>query len=387
MFAVEPIQNIGGGSAAFRSSTVQFNIRGSNYDEVNQAAAETIQVLKTKGGYVDLDTSYRGGKPEVAVDIDRDRAADLGIPVAAIATTIRTLIAGEKATELTTDGDRYDVRVKLDEAFRSQPQDLLSLKVRSSSGQLVSLSNIVSLAPGAGPAKIDRQARQRQVTLFANLSGKALGDAVSEIDQIAGQTVPKQMTHDWAGMGDVMKESFGNLLSSLGLAVVIVYLVLAAQFESFVHPFTIMLSLPLSLVGAIGGLALSRQPIGIMAMIGIIMLMGLVTKNAILLVDYTNTLRRSGKSKDEALLESGPVRLRPILMTTAAMVFGMIPVALGVSEGGEVRAPMAICVIGGLVTSTILTLVVVPVAYSLLDGLTQRGERRKGAAEVLPQNA
>jgi hydrophobic/amphiphilic exporter-1 (mainly G- bacteria), HAE1 family len=159
--------------------------------------------------------------------------------------------------------------------------------------------------------------------------------------------------------------------------VVIVYLVLAAQFESFVHPFTIMLSLPLSLVGALGGLALAREPLGIMSMIGVILLMGLVTKNAILLVDYTNTLRRQGMSRAEALLAAGPVRLRPILMTTAAMVFGMVPVAFGVSEGGEMRAPMAVTVIGGLITSTLLTLVVVPVAYSLLDRFAERFTRKQ----------
>jgi HAE1 family hydrophobic/amphiphilic exporter-1 len=178
----------------------------------------------------------------------------------------------------------------------------------------------------------------------------------------------------------MLKESFANLLSSLLLAVVIVYLVLAAQFESFIHPFTIMLSLPLSLVGALGGLAITRQPLGIMAMIGVILLMGLVTKNAILLVDYTNTLRRKGMSRTEALLAAGPVRLRPILMTTAAMVFGMIPVATGMSEGGEIRAPMAVVVIGGLITSTLLTLVVVPVAYSLLDRVQERLTGKRPAA-------
>jgi hydrophobic/amphiphilic exporter-1 (mainly G- bacteria), HAE1 family len=371
MFAVEPVQMIGGGGSAFRSAMVQFNIRGNDYTKLDQAAREIGDVLKKSSGYVDLDTSYRGGKPEVSIDIDRDRAADLGVPMAQIAMTIRSLIAGQKATEITTDGDRYDVRLKLDESFRQNPADLLSLKVRSTTGQLVALSNVVDIAPSSGPGKIDRQARQRQVTLYANLSGKTLGEAVTEINQIAKQKLPSQFVSDWAGMGDIMKESFANLLSSLLLAVVIVYLVLAAQFESFVHPLTIMLSLPLSLVGALGGLALARAPLGIMSMIGVILLMGLVTKNAILLVDYTNTLRKNGMSRAEALLAAGPVRLRPILMTTAAMVFGMVPVAFGVSEGGEMRAPMAITVIGGLITSTLLTLVVIPVAYSLLDRFSE----------------
>jgi HAE1 family hydrophobic/amphiphilic exporter-1 len=380
LFAVEPVNMVGGGGSAFRSAVVQFNIRGNNYEKLNQAAHEIGDVLKTRGGYVDIDTSYRGGKPEVAIDIDRDRAADLGVPMAQIAMTIRSLVAGQKATEITTDGDRYDVRLKLDESFRQNPADLLTLKVRSTTGQLVALSNVVSIAPSAGPAKIDRQARQRQVTLYSNLNIKTLGQAIPEINQIAKEKLPANFVSDWAGMGDIMKESFANLLGSLLLAVIIVYLVLAAQFESFVHPFTIMLSLPLSLVGALGGLILSHQPLGIMAMIGVILLMGLVTKNAILLVDYTNTLRRQGMSRSEALLAAGPVRLRPILMTTAAMVFGMIPVATGMSEGGELRAPMAITVIGGLITSTLLTLVVIPVAYEQIDRFSEFFTRKRSPA-------
>jgi hydrophobic/amphiphilic exporter-1 (mainly G- bacteria), HAE1 family len=177
-----------------------------------------------------------------------------------------------------------------------------------------------------------------------------------------------------------MRESMLNLLIALALAVIIVYLVLAAQFESFLHPFTIMLSLPLSMVGAFGAMALTKSPFNVITMIGIILLMGLVTKNAILLVDYTNTLRRRGKSRLDALLEAGPVRLRPILMTTAAMIFGMLPIALALSEGSEMRAPMAVAVIGGLVTSTLLTLVVVPVAYTLVDAIA---ERSLGHATIL----
>jgi HAE1 family hydrophobic/amphiphilic exporter-1 len=173
-------------------------------------------------------------------------------------------------------------------------------------------------------------------------------------------------------MGDIMRESFGYLFEALILAIIIVYLVLAAQFESFLHPFTIMLSLPLSMVGALGAIALAHSTISMITLIGIILLMGLVTKNAILLVDYTNTLRRHGKNRREALLAAGPVRLRPILMTTGAMIFGMTPVALGLSEGSELRSPMAIAVIGGLITSTMLTLVVIPVAYDIIDAVAER---------------
>jgi Cation/multidrug efflux pump len=246
------------------------------------------------------------------------------------------------------------------------------------------MSSVVSITPGTGPAKIDRQNRQRQITVYANLAGgKTLGTGVTEVEAKAQKVVPASMSTDWAGMGDIMRESFGYLIEALILAIIIVYLVLAAQFESFLHPFTIMLSLPLSMVGALGGIALARSTISIITLIGIILLMGLVTKNAILLVDYTNTLRRHhGKNRREALLAAGPVRLRPILMTTGAMICGMIPVALGLSEGSEMRSPMAIAVIGGLITSTMLTLVVIPVAYDIIDALA---ERLLGHATVMPE--
>ncbi len=371
-FAVEPYQMVGGGNSAFRSAVIQFNVRGKDYAEISKATDKIIDWMKTQKGYVDLDVSYRGGKPELVVDIDRDRAADLGVPMATIAMTMRSLMADDKVSELTSQGERYDVRMKLDEKFRRNARDLMALKVRSNSGQLVDLSNVATIVRGTGPAKIERQNRQRQITVYANLNGIPLGDATKQIEAIAKKVVPPTMTTDWTGMADIMRESMGYLLSALLLAIIIVYLVLAAQFESFLHPFTIMLSLPLSMVGALGAIALTHSMLNIMTMIGIILLMGLVTKNAILLVDYTNTLRRKGIPRLDALLKAGAVRLRPILMTTGAMVFGMAPIALGISEGGELRAPMAIAVIGGLITSTLLTLVVVPVAYTLIDSIAER---------------
>jgi HAE1 family hydrophobic/amphiphilic exporter-1 len=389
-FAVEPFNMTGASSGAIRNSMVQFNVRGKDYAEISKATDEIIKFLsteqviikgETKHKYVDIDTSYRGGKPELAINIDRDRAADLGVPMATIALTMRSLMADEKVSEMTADGERYDIRMKLDEAFRQKAQDLMALKVRSTTGQLVSLSNVVAIDNEAGPAKIERQNRQRQITIFANLN-ISLGEATKHIEELAAKAVPKNMSTDWAGQADIMRESMINLLQALILAIIIVYLVLAAQFESFLHPFTIMLSLPLSMVGALGAIALTHSMINIMTMIGIILLMGLVTKNAILLVDYTNTLRRQGIARKEALMKAGAVRLRPILMTTGAMIFGMAPVALGLSEGGEIRAPMAIAVIGGLVTSTLLTLVVVPVAYTIIDAIA---ERSLGHATVMKE--
>ncbi|MCB9556506.1 MAG: efflux RND transporter permease subunit [Deltaproteobacteria bacterium] len=378
---VDQINAVGGGG--FRAQLIQLNIRGNDFGEINKVAKKIIDHMRRSGGYVDIDSTYRGGKPEVAVVIDRDRAADLGVPVATIAASLRTLVAGEKVGELNTDGDRFDIRVRLAQYFRSDPNLIGTLQVRSISGGLVPLSNLVTVVPGEGPATIERQSRRRQVTVLANLEGKALGEAVQELEAQARKHVPATMDWDWAGMGEVMKESAGHMAVALVLAIIMIYLILAAQFESFVHPFTIMLSLPMSLVGALGALAVTQMSLNIFSMIGVIMLMGLVTKNAILLVDYTIQLRAQGDDCHQALLKAGPVRLRPILMTTAAMIAGMLPVALGQSEGGEQRAPMAICVIGGLITSTLLTLVVVPVVYSLIDGLSRRlrGRSKSVAAE------
>jgi len=386
IFAVQEVNAVGGGGG-FRSAMVQFNMRGGDYAELNTEAEKLMAALKKSGGYVDLDTTFRGGKPEVRVELDRNRSADLGVPAAALAMTVRNLVAGEKASEIATQGERYDVRVRLPDESRARPEDLLALRVRSSRGVLVPLSAVARIDTGDGPAKIERQDRQRQVTVFANLEGKALGEAVSEIEAFAKTSMSPTLTTDWAGMGDIMKDSISAMGAALLLAIVIVYLILAAQFESFLHPFTIMLSLPLSLIGALGGLYLAGMTMNIFSMIGVIMLMGLVTKNAILLVDYANHIRRvDSLTAHEALMRAGPVRLRPILMTTAAMILGMFPVALALSEGGEQRAPMAVIVIGGLITSTMLTLLVVPVAYSLLDGgVAWVGSKRKRAPASTPE--
>jgi len=369
---------LGSMGSAMKSRDIQYNLQGSDYEELNRSAQELVAALRTKSGFVDLDTSYRGGKPEYAINIDRDRAADQGVPVALLAMTIRSLLAGDKVGEVLADGERHDIRLRLDADFRKSREDLLSLKVRSMSGALVQLGSVVSIDEGSGPAKIERQSRMRQVSIYASLEKKVLSDAMAEVDATTAGKLPKGVHGVWGGMAQIMTESFESLFSALFLAILCIYLVLAAQFESWVHPLTIMISLPLSVVGAIGALFIAGEPFGGMSMIGIILLMGLVTKNAILLVDYTNTLRERGLERTPALIQAGATRLRPILMTTSAMILGMTPVAIGASEGGEIRAPMAIADIGGLLTSMFLTLVVVPVVYSFMDAAAERlfGKRK-----------
>ncbi|MBI2375172.1 MAG: efflux RND transporter permease subunit [Deltaproteobacteria bacterium] len=365
-----------GGDGGFKQQPIQFNIRGKNMEELTRASQALLVELRKTKGFVDLDQSFRGGKPEIAVEIDRDRAAELGVPVASIATTLRSLVAGDKVTELKDGLDLYDVTMRLSDAEKASLLGLGNLNVRSTTGQLVPLSNVVRIVRGEGPSQIDRQSRQRQITVYAGLEGIALGEAKVMVEDAAGRVVPKSLTTDFAGMADIMTESFGYMGIALVLAIILVYMILAAQFDSMIHPLTIMLSLPLSVIGAFGGLFIAGLTLNIFSMIGVIMLMGLVTKNAILLIDFTNQLREKGRGPREALLEAGPIRLRPILMTTLAMIFGMLPVALALGEGGEVRAPMAVTVIGGLITSTGLTLIVVPVVYLLFDRFTTSGPIR-----------
>lgn len=365
--AISPI----GGDSGFKQQPVQFNIRGTDIDELEKVSKQMLEELSKVKGLVDLDTSFRGGKPELAFEIDRDRAAELGVPVASIASTLRALIAGDKVTELKEGLDLYDVTVELPPSLKRGIASLDNVMVRGSTGQMVPLSNVVRVEHSEGPAQIDRQARQRQITIFAGLQGMPLGEALKEVNAVAAKIVPPEMDTDYAGMGEVMGESFGYMAIALVLGIIIVYMILGAQFDSVVHPLTIMLSLPLSVVGAFGALYFSGMTLNIFSMIGFIMLMGLVTKNAILLVDYANLQRDQGKPVVEALITAGATRLRPILMTTFAMIFGMLPVALALGEGGEARAPMAVTVIGGLITSTLLTLVVVPVVYTFMERLTQ----------------
>jgi HAE1 family hydrophobic/amphiphilic exporter-1 len=235
--------------------------------------------------------------------------------------------------------------------------------------RLVELRSLVDIEEAVGPDKIRRFDRTRAVQIYANVQGeKFQGEAVEDALRLTEEIVPAGYEIALTGRAEAMEESFGYLTSAFFLSMVIIYLVMAGQFESFLHPFTILLTLPLSFFGAFGALLVSRYGMSIFSMIGMIMMMGLVTKNAILLVDYTNLLRSEGLSTREALLRAGPRRLRPILMTALTTIFGMLPLALGLSAGGESRAPMGVAIIGGMTTSTLLTLVVIPVAYSLLDG-------------------
>ncbi len=372
----EDISVIGGG---IRNVPIQYSIRGQDLNALKKYARQITDEFSKLPGIVDVDTSLEAGRPEFKVFIDRDRAADLGVDVATVAEAINLLISGELDIARYKDelkGKRYDIRVRLNAEDRDSKGDLERIYVRARDGKLVEMSSVVRIEEGTGPSVIDRVDRQRAVTVFAALEGKPLGQAQEELNAIAARILPADYVPKYQGMAEVMQESFGYLLFALLLGIIMAYMILASQFESFIHPVTVLLSMPLSFVGAFGALFLFGKTINIFSIIGLILLMGLVKKNAILLVDYTNVLRERGMNRREAILQAGPVRMRPILMTTFAMIFGMLPIALGVGEGAETRAPMGIAVIGGLLTSLVLTLVVVPSAYDIFDDWQQAFKNR-----------
>jgi hydrophobic/amphiphilic exporter-1 (mainly G- bacteria), HAE1 family len=381
--SAEDISIVGGG---IRNVPIQYSIRGQDLSALKQYAKQITAEFSKLPGIVDVDTSLEVGKPEFKVYIDRDRAADLGVDVATVAEAINLLISGELDIARYKDelkGKRYDIRVRLNPEDRDSKGGLERIYVRARDGKLVELSNVVRIEEGTGPSVINRVDRQRAITVFASLEGKPLGQAQEELDAIAARILPADYVPKYQGMAEVMQESFGYLLFALLLGIIMAYMILASQFESFIHPVTVLLSMPLSFIGAFGALFITGKTLSIFSIIGLILLMGLVKKNAILLVDYTNVLRGRGMTRREAILQAGPVRMRPILMTTFAMIFGMLPIALGVGEGAETRAPMGIAVIGGLLTSLVLTLVVVPSAYDIFDDWQEKFKNRKKRKEQL----
>jgi len=350
------------------------SVRGEDLSTLNVLANKVERIMRSTPNVVDVENSLEISKPEVRIRIDRDKASDLGIYVGLIASTLRSMVDGTVVTQYQEGDEQFDVRVQLAKSDRTSFENIRNMTLKSSkSGPnnqklLIRVSDIAEISQGDGPSKINRYDRQREIRIDANLDGRLLGQVMAEVQQqVAGLDAPSGYSAGVTGQGEQQTEAFVNILLALGLAIVFVYIVLAMQFESFSSPFAIMFALPMSLIGAVVALLAFKSALSVTSLIGIIMLMGLVTKNGILLVDFANTLREAGQDRTLALINAGATRLRPILMTTLAMIFGMVPVAFGMSEGSEFRAPMGQVVIGGLITSTLLTLFVVPVMYALID--------------------
>jgi HAE1 family hydrophobic/amphiphilic exporter-1 len=354
--------------AGARNADFMYSVRGPELEQLHYFARTLIERMKERGGYADLYLSYELGKPEIALEITRERAADLGVSAEQIGRTISALFAGVEAATFEDGGERYDVRVQIRPEDRDDLQKLDLVRVRAPGGQLVPLRNLVTPRVGSGPVQLDHENRSRVITVYGNLAGKAGNDADREISALADAIgIEGEYEFEAVGPSRRLRETAGAIRFAFGLALLAIYMILAAQFNSFVHPFTIMLSAPLSFVGAFALLRLTGGYLDVMGQITFLLLMGIVMKNGILLVDYTNTLRERGRELRQAVLEAGPVRLRPVLMTAASTIFGMLPLAVGTGDGSEWRGPMGVIAIGGLAASTALTLIVVPVAYTLVD--------------------
>ena len=363
---------------------VRFSLLGPDLGQLARLSDQIQAKLRAIPGVVDLDSSLKAQKPTISIEPKRDIGSDLGIGVAEIGNALRPLLAGEAASSWRApDDENYDVNVRLAPSDRSTVEDLSRLMLVSTqtnsdgSPRMVPLRQVADITPAVGANQINRRDLNREVELSANTAGRSAGQVNADIKLMLDQVAwPPGYRYQIGGSTKSMNESFGYALAALALAIVFIYMILASQFASFVQPLAIMSSLPLTLVGVFLALMLFGSTLNMFSIIGFIMLMGLVTKNAILLVDFTNQARRAGMERGAALLEAAHVRLRPILMTTLAMVFGMVPLAFGMSEGSEQRAPMGQAVIGGIITSSLLTLVVVPVAYTYLDDLANWVKRK-----------
>ena len=370
------VVDLGGGKS------IVFSIQGPDLGELERLSRQLLPRLAQVPGLVDLDSSLKPDKPTIAVDVKREAAADLGLNVSTLANTLRTLVAGVSVGNWrAADGENYDVRLRLAPDSRNAMGDLQNLPLvigsnADGTARVVRLNQVAEVRAATGPNQINRRDMTREINVDANPLGRSAGEVTTDIRAVLDSIAwPPGYRYSFSGSTKNMQESFTYAVGALVLAIVFIYMILASQFKSFLQPLALMSSLPLTLIGVVLALLAFRSTLNMFSIIGIVMLMGLVTKNAILLVDFAIRAREAGMERNAALLEAARVRLRPILMTTLAMIFGMVPLAFALTEGSEQRAPMGQAVIGGVITSSLLTLVVVPVVYCWLDDLAAWGRR------------
>lgn len=377
---VTVVSNQGGGRGDSRP--VQVGLRGSNIKELKSYALQLAEMLRQTPGATDVDISDSEEQPEIVVKLDHAKASELGLDATEVGKVVEMAIMGKSTANSYTIGDNdYDIILQLEQGQRTDINDVQNLRVSSSDGRFIRLGDIATIKYGSGPTRIEREDKQRQIVVYANTVGVSPGDLIAKVksEYIPELNMPSGYNYKMIGQADNMARSFKEVYKAVILAIVVVYMVLAAQFESFSQPLIIMASLPFAVIGAVLGLLVAGQTANMMSMIGFTMLLGLVTKNAILLVDYANQQREKGLDIRSAVLEACSLRLRPILMTTLSTILGMLPIALGIGEGAELRQSMGVVLIGGLTTSTLLTLVVVPLIYLLFEewkakNYVQRGE-------------
>jgi multidrug efflux pump len=375
-FLVNP-PSLGG---RFSSSPVEYVLQADTYGELAKATGTMMQKAGELGYFVNLDSDLRMNKPQLDITIDRDRAAGLGVSVADIGGTLETLLGGRVVSDFKRGSKQYDVIVQMRADARATPDIIRELYVRGTGG-LVQLANVVQVRETVAPKELNHTNRIRSATISANLApGHSLGEALTDLDNIRNEFLDPGVRREFSGQSREFKESGRKLYVLFLMSIVFIFLVLAAQFESFIHPLTILLAVPLAVVGALLALFFTHQSLNIYSQIGLIMLVGLVTKNSILIVEFANQLRDRGMETLEAVAEAARIRLRPILMTSLATIFGVLPIALGLGAGGEARAPLGIAVVGGMLFSTFLTLVLVPVAYRMLARFSPARQSEADAA-------
>jgi multidrug efflux pump len=360
---------------------VQFVVQNRDFEALVQGMDALVARAGTIPGLMNVDTDLRVTKPELVVTLDRDRAEDLGVPARDIATTLQTLLGGRDVSRFTSDNKLYDVILRLDPQDRATPSDITGLHVRGRNEVLVPLDAVTRVEERVGPRQLNHYNRVRSFTLSASMApGFTLGQALDSLNAAAAEVLPAGSTVELAGESREFRESGSALYFAFAIALVFVFMVLASQFESLVHPFTVLLAVPLAVTGALGALWLADSTLNVYSQVGMILLIGLVTKNSILLVTYAKDLRERGYDALAAMREAGRIRLRPILMTSVASIFGALPIALGLGAGAGSRRPLGYSIIGGLVVSTLLTLFLVPVVYVLFERLQERRVRARAAS-------
>ncbi|MFC3550879.1 efflux RND transporter permease subunit [Lysobacter cavernae] len=372
---VRAMPQVSGGLVRTRGQPIQIVLGGPEYTELAQWRDKLLARMEQNPGFFSADSDYKETRPQMRVEIDRQRAADLGVSVTDIGHALETMMGSRRVTTFVQNGEEYDVIVQADRALRASPADLAAIQVRARDGALIPLSNLVTLRELAEPGSLNRFNRLRAITISAGLTpGYRLGDAIEWLQQAVQEELPEHAQVDWKGESREYQKAGGAVLLTFTLALLIVYLVLAAQFESFIHPFVIMLTVPLGVLGALIGLALTGGTLNLFSQIGIVMLVGLAAKNGILIVEFANQLRDEGRSIHQAIVESSAVRLRPILMTSIATVVGALPLVLAGGPGSASRATIGIVVIFGVSFSTLLSLFIVPAFYVLLAKYTRSPE-------------
>jgi HAE1 family hydrophobic/amphiphilic exporter-1 len=357
--------------------SINVQIKGEDINILKAIGDDVSEVIESVDGTREVESSLAEGIPEVQIRVDRSKASQYGLTAAQIASSVRGTISGTTATRFKYQGDEIDVVIQGDETLSQSISNLEQMMISTPAGLSVPLGQVAEIVIERGPVTINRDGQVRVVTVSAQILGRDLGSVSKDIEEkLESYDMPEGYTYELAGENEEMVKAFDDLTKVLILAVLLVYMVLAAQFESLIQPFTIMLSVPIGIAGGIMALAMAGKTLNIASFIGLIMLAGIVVNNAIVLIDYILTLRKEGKDRREAILNAGPVRLRPVLMTTLTTVLGLIPMAIGTGEGSELEAPLAISLIGGLVLSTVITLVFIPVMYSLVDDLSNFFRRK-----------